>query len=171
MTGKLTGLLRTIVDAFKTRQEAVTAIEFALLAPPLIALIIGSVQAGISYYYYSLMENASFAAARTLREAKGDVQKAGDLKEIVAKTIRASTFSDFDVSSLQLSVEPILNFDQSKFKSGSSAITTDIGVNIITIRMDPPRILNIKSDSLMETYPSIFGKTLTFRNVVMVGVL
>lgn len=78
-----------------------TAVEFALIAPMLIALLLGIVQAGIAFHNYITITDAARAAARTAITARIQGLTGSDITN--AATAAAP---DLDPSKLAVTVDP-----------------------------------------------------------------
>jgi Flp pilus assembly protein TadG len=82
-------------------EKGQTAVEFALVAPVLIALLLGIVQAGIAFHNYLSVTDAARAVAR-----KAILVRLSDVTQSDLDTIAHNAAGDLDQSSLKVTLTP-----------------------------------------------------------------
>lgn len=94
-------------QTFSTDQSGVTAIEFALIAPPFFALLLALFEVGLVFFSGSVLENAVNDAARLIRTGQaqaGSFSKSSFQNEICKNVVM------FDCGKLVVDVETFQNF-------------------------------------------------------------
>jgi len=95
--------------------EAVTAVEFSMLAMPMFTLIFGILELGMFYAGGSVLEGGSLQAARLIRT--GQVQESGDPQTLFAQQLCSNISGLLDCTKVQYEVIHIAN---DTFASASS---------------------------------------------------
>lgn len=92
---------------FGSDQSGVTAIEFALIAPPFFALLLALFEVGLVFFSGSVLENAVNDAARLIRTGQA---QAGNFSKGAFKTAICNKLAMFDCARLVVDVETFQNF-------------------------------------------------------------
>ncbi|PLX34390.1 MAG: pilus assembly protein [Hyphomicrobiales bacterium] len=92
---------------FGDDQSGVTAVEFALIAPPFFALLLALFEVGLVFFSGSVLENAVNDAARLIRT--GQAQQGNFSKSAFASAV-CSKLAMFDCGKLVVDVETFQNF-------------------------------------------------------------
>lgn len=92
---------------FSRDQSGVTAVEFALIAPPFFALLLALFEVGMVFFSGSVLENAVNDSARLIRT--GQAQSGGFSKASFRNSV-CQNLSMFDCNKLVVSVETFQSF-------------------------------------------------------------
>ncbi|HHK74552.1 MAG TPA: pilus assembly protein [Rhizobiales bacterium] len=92
---------------FGQNEAGVTAVEFALIAPPFFALLMGVFEVGLIFFSSSILENAVAESARLVRT--GQAQNGHFTKANFKKSV-CDNLTMFDCSKLVIDVETFKNF-------------------------------------------------------------
>lgn len=105
-------------DTHIRSERGQTAVEFALVAPLLIALLLGIVQAGIAFHNYLAVTDAARATARQAILARLSTVTQADLDQTAENAA-----PDLDANSLKVTLTPDPT-DQTFSHSGSTITVT-----------------------------------------------
>jgi len=92
---------------FGKNEAGVTAVEFALIAPPFFALLMGVFEVGLIFFSSSILENAVAESARLVRT--GQAQSGNFTKAKFKKSV-CDNLTMFDCKKLVINVETFTNF-------------------------------------------------------------
>lgn len=98
----LRGLLR--------REDGVTTLEFSLVAPTLMLLIMGTVEIGLAMYAQHVMEGATFAASRLGKT--GYTEEGRSQEELIREILERRAGMLLDMDRVQLTSKAYQQFDQ-----------------------------------------------------------
>jgi len=119
--------MRRGIRHWQRNDEAVTAIEFAMLAMPLFMLIFGILELGMFYASGSVLEGGATQAARLIRT--GQVQQSSDPKTLFEQQLCANVSAMLDCTKLQYEV---IHVSGDSFGSASSnAPVVDSNGNLV----------------------------------------
>ena len=124
---------RSVLDRFARDQRGSPAVEFAMIAPVLILLILGVVQFGFVFYTYNEMMNGAREGARRLAVGATEASAKGRAEDTMA-LVRPYEFSSV---------------------SGADAVTMTIKLKV------SDAMVITKLDSLSAFYPTYLSASVT----------
>jgi Flp pilus assembly protein TadG len=152
---------RNRTGAFIRDNKGATAVEFALVAVPFLALILGLIQLFLLFFAQSLLENAVRASARQI--LTGQVQTAdASLSAAAAMAAFHQTVCNnanvlFTCTGLFVDVEVANNW--SSANTGMPVLTYDSNGNVNnTWQFNPGNAGDVVVVRVMYLWPSFFGK-------------
>lgn len=99
---------RPFLGRFFAKHDGATAVEFALLAAPLIALLLAVLQTALVFFLEETMQTAAEASGRQLMT--GTAQNAGVTQSGFASVVCSNLPSLFDCSALMVDVQAASSF-------------------------------------------------------------
>ena len=102
--------LRRFAD-FVRRQDGVAAIEFAMIGPPFIALLLAIFETGIAFFAQQVLQTAALQASRTIMT--GQVQTAGMTAQAFQQSVCDAAGSLFDCKKIMVNVQTQPSFGAS----------------------------------------------------------
>ncbi len=94
--------LRRFAD-FVRRQDGVAAIEFAMVGPPFIALLLAIFETGIAFFAQQVLQTAAIEASRTIMT--GQVQTAGMTAQAFQQSVCDAAGSLFTCKKIMVNVQ------------------------------------------------------------------
>ena len=114
------------VAEFVRRQDGVTAIEFAMVAPPFIALLMAIFETGLAFIGQQVLQTATLQSARAIMT--GQVQTSGMTAAQFQQSVCNNAGSLFDCSKIMINVQTQPSFGApmpSPISNGKAITTTN----------------------------------------------
>jgi Flp pilus assembly protein TadG len=122
-----------------------TAVEFALVAPILIALLLGIVQAGIAFHNYLTVTDAARAVAR-----KAILARLAPVTQTQLNTLADNAAPDLDPSQLNVTLTP--DPSDPTFSTAGSTITVTVtypySVSFLGLPLATGNLVSVMKDRL-----------------------
>lgn len=122
--------LRRVAD-FVHRQDGVAAIEFAMIGPPFIALLLAIFETGIVFFAQQVLQTATLQASRGIMT--GQVQTNGITAAQFQQTVCDNAGSLFDCSKIMVNVQTQPSFGAplpSPISNGKAITTTNFNPGV-----------------------------------------
>lgn len=108
-TSPVLALLRPVFGPLLRDQRGSALIEFALVAPPFLLLLVGTLEVSLMFFTSAVMEGATKEAARQIRT--GNVQESGDPVTAFQNELCDSLFNVIDCSQVVFNVQTFASFN------------------------------------------------------------
>ena len=131
--------LRRVAD-FVRRQDGVAAIEFAMVGPPFIALLLAIFETGIAFFAQQVLQTAALQASRAIMT--GQVQTTGVTAQQFQQSVCDSAGTLFDCTKVMVNVQTQPSFGAalpSPISNGKAVTTTNfnpgVGGDIVIVQI------------------------------------